>query len=165
MKEEPDDQRGEQGAFDNMLLQRIDDFEDIHGVVRDNMQLHAGRELRPQFVLYLGLDLVDNGNGVGIGYLDDTETDCGFTIETGQLTIVGQAIDDFSNILQLHWCSGFPADHHLFQGVDRVEFEIKFDQAFRLFADDETAGHLHVLLVESLVDVLRGNTEGCHAGG
>ncbi len=107
LQEQPDDQRGEQRAFDQVLLQRIDDFQDEHRVVGDDVQLHARRQLRAHLVLDLFLDLVDNGDGVGVGDLDDAEADGGFAVEAGELAVVGEAVHDFGDILEADRRAGF----------------------------------------------------------
>ena len=46
-----------------------------------------------------------------------------------------------------------------------MKFKIELDQVFGLFPDHEAASQLHMLLAESLVDVLSGYPEGGHPGG
>ena len=40
-----------------------------------------------------------------------------------------------------------------------MEFQVELDQVLGLLADHETAGHLHVLAGEGVVDVLRRDAE------
>ncbi len=103
------------------------------------MELQAWWQLRAKLGFDFFLDLVDNRYGVGVGDFDDTDTDRGFTIKTSQLAIVGQSVDHFGDILQADWPAVFPADHHLFQGINAVKLKIKFDQTFSFFADHKTA--------------------------
>ena len=112
-----------------MFLEGIDDFQDEHRVVGNDMQLHARRQLGPQPVFDLVLDLVDDGDGIGVGDLDDAQADGHFAVEAGELAIVGEAVDDFGDILQLDRAPPFQATTIVFQAVEAVEFEVELDQA------------------------------------
>ena len=129
------------------------------------MQLHARRQLRAQLLLDLFLDLINDGNCIGIGHLDDTQTHRRFTIEASELTVIGQAINHFSHILKTNRRTAFPADHHLLESINGVKFQIKLDQAFGFFTHHKTTGHLHMLFGKGLVDVLRSNRQRRHPCG
>ena len=129
------------------------------------MQLQAGRQLWTQFLLQLLLDLVDNGDRVGVGDLDDTEADGGVAIEACQLAEIGEAVFDFGDVGETDRCLPLPCDDHLLEVVQRMEFQIELDQILGAGADDEAASQLHMLLVECVGDILCGHAHGHHAIG
>ena len=162
-QEQPDDQRGQQRAFDQMLLQGIDDFLDEDRVVGDDVQRHARRQLRDDLGFQAFLDRIDNRHGVGVGDLDDAQADGGLAHEARELPVIGQAVLDLGDILEAHRRAVAVGDDHFCQIVEAVEFQVELDQVFGLLPHQEAAGELDMLVGKGGVDILRGDLERGHS--
>ena len=162
-QEEPHHQGSEQRALDQVLLQRSDDFLDEDGIVGDDGDAHARRQLRSDLVLHPFQDSLDDGDGVGVGNLDDAQADGRFAIEAGELAKVGEPILDLRHVGQLDGVTALVAEDHAGEVVDAVELQVQLDERFGGLADDEAAGELDMLLGEGLVDVLRCDAVRRHA--
>jgi hypothetical protein len=113
------------------------------------------------------LDALHDGDGIGVGDLDHAHADRGFAVETRQLAVVGETIFQFGDVDEsdrrgIGWRAAV-ADDQAAQRIEGMEFEVELDQVLGGFADDETAGQLHMLAGEGVADVLRRNAQCGHA--
>ena len=138
-QEQPDHGSGEEGALEQMLLERPHDLQNEQRVVGNDGQLEAGRKLRANLVVDPRLDALDDFDRVGIGDLDQTEADCRPALETGELTEIRQAVFDLRQIGQSNCQSIALRDDQLLEIFDLVEFQIELDQVLGRAADHEAA--------------------------
>src|SRR5690606_8225846 len=159
-QEQPDDKGGQQRAFDQVLLQRPHDFLDIQGVIGGNVDTQTRRQAGPDFLIEPALHLFNNGDGVGIGNLDNPQAYSRLAVVVRELAIVFETVFQLGDILQLDRRT-VPVSHHKAGKLSHiVEFEIELDHVFGFFAHQEAARQLNVFPVESL-DHIGGNDVVC----
>ncbi len=99
-QEEEHDQSGEQGAFDEVLIERAHDLANRPRLVHRVFDLHARRKLRPDLALDALAHRLDHGDGIGVGDLDDADAHRRAAVEARDLAKIGQAVDHRGEILE-----------------------------------------------------------------
>src|SRR5690606_21075331 len=155
----------QQGSFNQVLLQGADDLLDENRVVGRDIDEHASWHGGSNLLVDAFLHFIDNGHGVGVGYLDDADADGGLTVIMRQLALVFQAVLNFRDVFQLDWRAIAEGDDHLGNITQFVIFQIKLEQLLGLLADQKTAGQLYMFVIEGGDQILGHDVVSRHALG
>ena len=146
-EEQQHDERRENRADDQMLLDVVDRRFDELRLIADDAGVVAGRQRRPQLLEAL-LDGVDHFDGVGARLPADVEQHRARAVDVGDGVDVGFAVLDARDVADPHRMAVLLADHDVVELGDALDAAAR-PQRERLRAlIDAAAGNLDVLRLQ-----------------
>ena len=160
-EEEEHDERGEEGAADEVLLHAVDARADDTGVVANDLDLGPGRE-RALEVLEPRPHRVDDLDRVGARLLADREDDRRISVEDRGALRLFPAVLDAADVTDADRVARLLADDEIANLVRPLDAAVDAERELLRAGVDAPARHREVLGPDRALDVERRHVDGAH---